>query len=73
VKRAFFFHFNKPASLQRGKPTISVHYGGNCYLVDNVDVRVATRGRVNPNRSPKFVMGGKAATITIEDGLAVIQ
>lgn len=68
----FFFHYNKPASKKAGKPQISVHYGGGCYIVDNVDVRVKTKGRVR-KRQPYFVMVGDAEHLTYHDGTLVIE
>jgi hypothetical protein len=68
---SFFFHYNKPASLKRGKPTISVHYKGACHLVDNVKCFVTTEGRVKAT-SPKFVMAGKAYHVEVVKGVAVI-
>lgn len=61
---SFFFHFNKPASLQRGKTTISVHFKGVCHLVDNVACHVESYGRIRKS-SPKFVMAGKARYLDI--------
>lgn len=63
--RSFFFHFNKPETLRRGRPTISVHFKGACHLVDNIVCRVPTTGRVR-NTSPKFVMTGKAQDVEID-------
>lgn len=56
--RAFFFHFNKPLSKQKGKPQISVHQSGKCMIADNVDCRVPCRGRIS-KRQPYFVMTGR--------------
>lgn len=68
--RAFFFHYNKPASRQAGKPVISVHWKGACHFVDNVDVRVPVKGRIG-KRQPYFVMAGRGV-VRVENGIAII-
>ena len=68
---AFFFHYNKPKSMQVGRPQISLHYKGTCHIVDNVYVYVSTHGRLR-NSAPKFVMAGQAHEITIKNNLALI-
>lgn len=70
--RSFFFHYNKPESLRRGKPVISLHFKSICHMVDNVVCKVATEGRLRKS-APRFVMAGKAAEISINDGVATIQ
>jgi hypothetical protein len=56
--RAFFYHYNKPASQRAKRPQISVHWKGACHIVDNIIVQVHSRGRVN-KRQPYFVMCGQ--------------
>lgn len=68
----FFYHYNKPASAQRGHPTISLHFKGKCHLVDQLDCGVPTNSRTHET-SPKFVMVGDAKTIRIKEGLGVIR
>lgn len=68
----FFFHYNKPASLKRGKPTISLHFKGTCHLVDNIYCEVPTHSRIRTS-SPKFVMAGDADMIEIEKGTAYLE
>lgn len=63
--KIFYFHYNKPASKKAGKPQISIHYKKTCYIVDNVDCRVPTIGKIN-KRQPFFVMKGKCETFIIE-------
>lgn len=57
MKRAFFFHFNKPATIKNKKVVISIHYKNTCHLVDNVYCDVPCKGRIR-NTQPKFVMCG---------------
>lgn len=71
VQRAFYFHYNKPASQRAGKVQLSLHYKGVCYLVDNISCYVSTAGRVRSS-SPRFVMSGKASEIRFRNGIAEI-
>lgn len=68
----FFFHYNKPLSIKRGKPTISLHFDKKCHFVDNIVCNVPTEGKINKNQ-PKFVIRGKAANIVIVDDIAKID
>ena len=70
--RSFFFHYNKPATQRRGKTTVSVHWQGACHLVDSVVCNVPTAGRVR-GKAPRFVMAGKASSMQIKDGVAVLS
>ncbi len=70
--RSFFFHMNKPASLKMGRPVVSLHYCGKCYLVNNVVCNTPTRGRLR-KKQPVFVMVGKARSVRIVDGVAFID
>ena len=55
--RAFFFHYNKPASMQAGRAQISVHYNNACHIVDNIVCNVTVRGRIKKTQ-PRFLMVG---------------
>jgi hypothetical protein len=70
--RSFFFHFNKPLTMRRKKPTISVHYRGACHFVDNVVAKVPTLGRIRKTQ-PRFVMTGVAKSMTIVEGVSVLE
>lgn len=70
--KSFYFHYNKPASLKAEKVQVSLHYSGMCYIVDNVDCRVPVKGRISV-RQPRFVMAGKANSININEGIAIIE
>lgn len=69
--RAFWFHYNKPVSLTAGRPQISVHYRGRCHIVDNIECRVTTRGRVR-KKQPRFVVAGVCRNMSVVDGVAII-
>jgi hypothetical protein len=57
-QKAFWFHYNKPASQRVGKPQITIHINNQCHIVDNIIVDVPTRGRIR-KQQPYFVMAGK--------------
>jgi len=69
--RSFFFHYNKPASQRRGKPTITVHWKGACHLVDNIIAMIPTKGRIRKSQ-PRFVMAGQARSLKIVQGIAYL-
>lgn len=71
-KYAFFYHYNKPLSKQKGKPVISIHYRGQCLMVDNLVCNVKTRGKIR-NKQPYFVVVGKASKIEVNNGIAEIS
>lgn len=72
MRYSFFFHYNKPASKQRGRPIISLHYRQQCLLVENLVCNVPTKGKVN-KRQPFFVMTGKANEVVIDSNVAHIN
>lgn len=71
-KYAFFFHYNKPLSLRRKKPMISVHWKGACIFVEQLVCNVTASSRTNAKRQPRFVMAGFATNIIVRDKTAVI-
>lgn len=70
--RSFFYHYNKPASRAAKKPVISVHYAGTCHLVNNVLIGVPTWGKIRKIQ-PYFVICGRANSMYIEEGVAIID
>lgn len=70
--RAFWFHYNKPASRAAKKTQVTIHYKGECLIVDDLicNVRVAGRQR---KTQPFWVLAGKTKGITIEKGVATIS
>ena len=71
-KKAFWFHYNKPASRSLGKPQITIHFNGACIIVDNVDCKVPVMGRVRKSQ-PFWVMAGRSADIQIINNIAHIN
>jgi hypothetical protein len=71
-KYIFYLHYNKPASIKRGKPVISIHYRKQCLLVENFRFSGEIEGKIN-SRQPKFVIKGLASSITIENNIAIIR
>lgn len=70
--RAFWFHYNKPASRAAKKTQVTIHYKGQCLIVDDLvlkGVDVAGRHR---KTQPFWVLVGKAKDITITNGVATI-
>jgi hypothetical protein len=55
---SFWFHYNKPATASSGTPKMTVHYRGQCHVVDHVvcKVPVSTRSR---STQPRLVMAGR--------------
>ena len=68
---AFWFHFNKPETAKRGRPVMTVHYRGQCLLVEGIDCAVPVKTRVR-KQQPVMVMAG-SGTVEITDGKAVIR
>ena len=68
---AFWFHFNKPETAKRGRPVMTVHYQGQCLMVEGIDCAVPVRTRVR-KQQPVIVMSG-SGTVEITDGKAVIR
>lgn len=70
--KVFFFHYNKPASLKAGKVQISLHYSNTCHILDNVECRVSTKGKIRKT-APRFVMTGRASDFSFENGVVTIS
>ncbi len=71
-KRVVWFHFNKPASLSKGKPQISIHYNKTCYIVDNVVCQIPTYGHIQKCQ-PRFIMKAKCNKFEIKDNVGYIN
>ncbi len=69
--RSFWFHYNKPASIQAGKNQLTVHFNGACYIVDAVNIKVPCESK-NRKRQPRCVMAGVCHSVEISDGVAKI-
>ena len=42
---AFYFHYNKPASMSAGEPRLSIHYRDQCMIVNGIECRVPVKSR----------------------------
>jgi hypothetical protein len=62
--RAFFFHYNKPASLAQKRNVLTVHWQGACHLVHAIDCRVPIMTR-NRTTQPRCVMAGRARSVEV--------
>jgi hypothetical protein len=69
--RAFWYHYNKPASAKAGRPMFTVHQSGVCHVVHGVQCHVPTRTRIRSSQ-PRAVVGG-VGRLRIEDGLATVS
>ena len=63
--RAFWFHYNKPASSQRKRNVLSVHWQGKCELVTDITCSAAIRVR-HRNSQPYCVMVGRGHVVFTE-------
>ena len=71
--RAYFLHYNKPATTHAGAPRISVHVAGVCHIVTNVVCDTPTSGRIR-NTQPRWVLTGKARSFDLQpDGSMIIS
>lgn len=68
--QAFWFHYNRPASLAAGSPKMTVHYRRRCLLVDEVQCEVPVRSRQRQSQ-PRVVMSGRGV-VRIQGGVARI-
>jgi hypothetical protein len=65
---AFWFHYNKPESQRSGEPKMTVHYRGECHLVDHIVCGVSVSSRKRTSQ-PRLVMAGRGV-VRISDGVA---
>jgi len=71
--RAYFLHYNKPATAQAGEPRISVHVAGVCHIVTNVVCNTPTSGRIRKTQ-PRWVLVGRARRFDPQpDGSMIIS
>ena len=68
---SFFYHYNKPASRVAGEPRLSIHYRGQCHIVNGLKCAVPTYSRVRTTQ-PHIVMAGRG-NLTIQNGKAIIE
>jgi hypothetical protein len=69
--KAFWLHYNKPASRLVGRPRLTIHYNGKCHIVSHIVCMVPTWSR-HRKQQPCFVMCGKGK-LSIENDMAVIS
>jgi hypothetical protein len=70
-RRAFFFHYHKPASLKAGETRWSLHYKGACHIVKHIicDVTIQSHAR---KTQPKAVMKGTCNGVLIQHDVALV-
>jgi len=65
-KYRFFYHYFK----QKGK--MSVHFRNQCIIVDNVECNTSCETHWQ-DRQPRLIMRGKAKSVTVVNGKAIIE
>lgn len=69
---SFFFHYNKPASRQRGHPVMTLHVRGACHTCRALVIDVPTTTREQKTQ-PHIVVTGKATRVVKEGDTITIQ
>lgn len=72
MKYSFYFHYNKPASVSARANRLSIHYRKQCHVVESIECNVPLRTR-NRKSQPRCVMTGKAKSLIIDNGHAIIK
>jgi hypothetical protein len=70
-KYSFFYHYNKPASAAAGRPQLSIHYRGQCHIVDELSCAVPTYSKIRKTQ-PHIVIAGKA-TLRVENRKGILE
>lgn len=60
--KAFWYHYNKPASKRAGYPILTLHYEGKCHMVRSIDCQVPTYTRERSSQ-PNLVVAGKGVVV----------
>lgn len=68
--KAFFLHFNKPASRKASEARWSIHQSGVCHIVKDFTLSTTVRPRYR-KRQPICVLAGRGV-IRIEGDSAII-
>ena len=63
-KYSFFFHYNKPASLAAGRNKLTVHWRGECHLVDAIKCDAAIQS-VHRKTQPRCILKGIALSVNL--------
>ncbi len=69
--RSFWFHYNKPASAKAGAPRLTIHWKGQCHIVESLDIKVPTSSRIRQTQ-PRVVIAGKCKEINFKGGHATV-
>jgi hypothetical protein len=68
--KAFYFHYNKPASRAAGKNILTIHHNKQCVLVEDIDCQVPVKTRSRKSQ-PHCVICGRGI-VNVVNGVAVI-
>jgi len=66
--RRFFFHYNKPVSKKEGRNFLTLHYKGECHLVNRIVCDVSTESH-DQKKQPHCIIRGWANDVTIYDSM----
>lgn len=69
--RAFWFHYNKPASHKAGHPVMTLHHKGQCLLVRNIFCSVPVHSRERSTQ-PRMVIAG-IGNVSVQGDTAYIS
>ncbi len=64
--KRFWFHYNKPASRSAGLNILTLHWGGTCYLVNDIVCNRPVETH-HQNRQPHCIMRGFAEMVDLTD------
>lgn len=70
---AFFFHYNKAASLRAGRNKLTVHYRGVCHIVNGVELHELSIKSRDRAKQPRCVLVGRASELQIIAGIAHLR
>lgn len=68
----FFFHYNKPESRKSGIDKLTLHYRGQCHIVEKITCGVPTETKNNKSQ-PRIVVQGLCLGVDINGNYAVIK
>ena len=70
--KTFWFHYNKPASKKQGRNVLTVHWNGQCHLVNSLNCNVPVETS-NRKQQPRCVIKGKATDIAFGQSGSIIH
>jgi len=68
----FFYHYNKPESRKTGIDKLTLHYRGQCHIVEKIICLVPTETKNNKHQ-PRIVVQGLTSGVVIDRDVATIK